>query len=71
MAYIQLNQVTKRFGSVTAVDRMDLEIAHGECLAGHALVGALDGLGMGNALLTQRPMHIACSRTPRGARTPG
>ncbi len=33
MAYIQLNQVTKRFGSVTAVDRMDLEIAHGECLA--------------------------------------
>ena len=22
-------------------------------------------------LLTQRPMHIACSRTPRGARTPG
>ena len=33
MAYIQLNQVTKRFGSVTAVDRMNLEIAHGECMA--------------------------------------
>jgi iron(III) transport system ATP-binding protein len=33
MAYIELKQVTKRFGSVTAVDRMNLEIAQGECLA--------------------------------------
>ena len=33
MAYIELNQVTKRFGSVTAVDRMNLDIAQGECLA--------------------------------------
>ncbi|WP_301101291.1 ABC transporter ATP-binding protein [Propionivibrio sp.] len=33
MAYIELNQVTKRFGSVTAVDRLDLQIAKGECVA--------------------------------------
>ncbi|MDR2111487.1 MAG: ABC transporter ATP-binding protein [Candidatus Accumulibacter sp.] len=33
MAYIELNQVTKRFGVITAVDRMNLEIAQGECLA--------------------------------------
>ncbi|MFT3963650.1 ABC transporter ATP-binding protein [Propionivibrio sp.] len=33
MAYIELNQVTKRFGSVVAVDRMNLEIAQGECMA--------------------------------------
>jgi len=33
MAYIELKQVTKRFGEVTAVDRLDLEIARGECVA--------------------------------------
>jgi iron(III) transport system ATP-binding protein len=33
MAYIELNQVTKRFGSVIAVDRMNLEINQGECMA--------------------------------------
>ena len=33
MAYIELNQVTKRFGSVVAVDRMNLDIAQGECVA--------------------------------------
>ncbi len=33
MAYIELNQVTKRFGKVTAVDRLDLQIAKGECVA--------------------------------------
>ncbi|MDR1709732.1 MAG: ABC transporter ATP-binding protein, partial [Candidatus Accumulibacter sp.] len=33
MAYIELNQVTKRFGAVTAVDRMNIEMAQGECLA--------------------------------------
>ena len=33
MAYIELNQVTKRFGEVTAVDRLDLDIAQGECVA--------------------------------------
>ena len=33
MAYIELNQVTKRFGSVVAVDRLNLGIAQGECVA--------------------------------------
>jgi len=33
MAYIELRQVTKRFGNVAAVDRLDLEIAQGECVA--------------------------------------
>ena len=33
MAYIELKQVSKRFGNVTAVDRLDLEIAKGECVA--------------------------------------
>ncbi len=33
MAYLELKQVTKRFGAVTAVDRLDLEIAQGECVA--------------------------------------
>ena len=33
MAYIELRQVSKRFGNVTAVDRLDLEIAKGECVA--------------------------------------
>ena len=32
MAYIDLNQVTKRFGSVVAVDRLNLQIAKGECV---------------------------------------
>ena len=33
MAYIELNQVSKRFGKVTAVHRLDLQIAKGECVA--------------------------------------
>lgn len=33
MAYIELRQVSKRFGDVTAVDRLDLDIAEGECVA--------------------------------------
>ena len=33
MAYIELNQVTKRFGEVLAVNQLDLEIAQGECVA--------------------------------------
>jgi iron(III) transport system ATP-binding protein len=33
MAYIELNQVSKHFGSVVAVDRLDLGIAQGECVA--------------------------------------
>ena len=33
MAYIELNQVTKMFGSVRAVDRLDLNIEQGECVA--------------------------------------
>jgi iron(III) transport system ATP-binding protein len=33
MAYIELNQVSKRFGSVTAVDNLNLQIAKGECVA--------------------------------------
>ncbi len=33
MAYIELRQVTKRFGEVTAVDSLDLDIAQGECVA--------------------------------------
>ena len=32
-AYIELRQVTRRFGGVTAVDRLDLGIAQGECVA--------------------------------------
>ena len=30
MSYIELNQVSKHFGSVIAVDRMNLQIAQGE-----------------------------------------
>ena len=33
MAYIELNQVTKRFGNVVAADRMNLQMAEGECVA--------------------------------------
>ena len=33
MAYIELNQVSKFFGSVKAVDRLNLEINQGECVA--------------------------------------
>ena len=33
MAYIELNDLTKRFGGVVAVDRLNLQIAHGECVA--------------------------------------
>jgi iron(III) transport system ATP-binding protein len=33
MAQIELRQVSKRFGQVTAVDRLSLDIAHGECVA--------------------------------------
>jgi len=33
MAYIELQQVSKRFGEVVAVDRLDLDIARGECVA--------------------------------------
>ncbi len=31
--WLVLRQVTRRFGSVTAVDRLDVEVARGECLA--------------------------------------
>lgn len=33
MAYIELNQVSKLFGSVRAVDRLNLQMNQGECLA--------------------------------------
>lgn len=33
MAYLSLSQVTKRFGAVTAVDRLDLDVGEGECVA--------------------------------------
>ena len=33
MAYIELNQVSKRFGEVLAVNQLDLQIAQGECVA--------------------------------------
>ena len=33
MAYIDLNQVSKHFGKVIAVDRLNLQIAKGECVA--------------------------------------
>jgi iron(III) transport system ATP-binding protein len=33
MAYIELEQVTRRFNAVTAVDRLDLSIDKGECVA--------------------------------------
>ncbi len=33
MAYIELRNVSKRFGSVAAVDRLNLDIAKGECVA--------------------------------------
>ena len=33
MAYIELEDVTKRFGGVTAVDRLNLSIEQGECVA--------------------------------------
>ena len=33
MAYIDLNQVTKRFGKVVAVDNLNLQINKGECVA--------------------------------------
>jgi iron(III) transport system ATP-binding protein len=33
MAYIELEQVTRRFNAVTAVDRLDLSMEKGECVA--------------------------------------
>ena len=33
MAHIDLNQVTKRFGKVIAVDSLNLQINKGECVA--------------------------------------
>jgi iron(III) transport system ATP-binding protein len=33
MAYLELQQVTRRFGAVTAVDRLDLVVNEGECVA--------------------------------------
>jgi iron(III) transport system ATP-binding protein len=33
VAYIELENVSKRFGAVTAVDRLNLDIAQGECVA--------------------------------------
>jgi iron(III) transport system ATP-binding protein len=33
MATMELSQVTRRFGAVTAVDRLDLSVAEGECVA--------------------------------------
>ena len=33
MAYIELEQVTRRFNAVTAVERLDLSIDKGECVA--------------------------------------
>ncbi len=33
MSYVRLIDVTKRFGSVTAVDRLNLEIGRGECFS--------------------------------------
>ena len=33
MARIELRQVTRRFGTVTAVDRLDLTVGEGECVA--------------------------------------
>ncbi len=33
MSYVRLTDVTKRFGSVTAVDRLNLEIGLGECFS--------------------------------------
>ncbi|MDR2825824.1 MAG: ABC transporter ATP-binding protein [Deltaproteobacteria bacterium] len=33
MSYVRLIDVTKRFGEVTAVDRLNLEIARGECFS--------------------------------------
>ena len=33
MSYVKLTDVTKRFGQVTAVDRLNLEIAKGECFS--------------------------------------
>ncbi len=33
MSYVSLRQVTKRFGGVTAVDNLNLDVAKGECLA--------------------------------------
>ena len=33
MAYIELDNLTKRFGDVIAVDRMNLQINQGECVA--------------------------------------
>jgi iron(III) transport system ATP-binding protein len=33
MAYLELKAVTKRFGAVTAVDRLDLDVGEGECVA--------------------------------------
>ena len=47
MAYIELNQVTKLFGSVRAVDRLDLSIAQGECVA------MLGPSGCGKTVLTR------------------
>jgi iron(III) transport system ATP-binding protein len=33
MAILELRQVTRRFGNVTAVDRLDLDVGEGECVA--------------------------------------
>jgi iron(III) transport system ATP-binding protein len=33
MATLELRQVTRRFGTVTAVDRLDLDVGEGECVA--------------------------------------
>ena len=33
MSYVRLMNVTKRFGAVTAVNDLNLEIQKGECLA--------------------------------------
>ena len=33
MSYIRLVNVTKRFGNVTAVDNLNLEIGKGECFS--------------------------------------
>ena len=33
MATLELRQVTRRFGNVTAVDRLDLDVGEGECVA--------------------------------------
>ena len=51
MAYIELRNVSKRFGSVAAVDRLNLDIAKGECVA---MLGP-SGCGKTTTLLHCRP----------------